>query len=172
MNLWITSIRTCRSLLTNKCCRSHLTTCHTVNSIVNEDDNDVLSTVQGVNGLTSTDTSKVAITLIGEHQAIGPSALDTCGQCGCTSMGSLLPVDIYIVVGKHGTAYRRNTYSLICHTHLLDDLGNQLMYHTMATAWAVVHIVVVHQRRLFADDVLWLNYLISIHSLTLPFSVH
>jgi hypothetical protein len=27
-----------------------------------------------------------------------------------------------------------------------------------------VHIVVVHQRRLFADDVLWLNYLISIHN--------
>jgi hypothetical protein len=26
-----------------------------------------------------------------------------------------------------------------------------------------VHIVVVHQRRLLADDVLWLNYLISIH---------
>jgi hypothetical protein len=31
-----------------------------------------------------------------------------------------------------------------------------------------VHIVVVHQRRLLADDVLWLNYLISIHNLTLP----
>jgi hypothetical protein len=26
-----------------------------------------------------------------------------------------------------------------------------------------VHIVVVHQRRLLADDILWLNYLISIH---------
>jgi hypothetical protein len=35
----------------------------------------------------------------------------------------------------------------------------------VATAWAVVHIVVVHQRRLLADDVLWLNYLISIHFL-------
>ena len=55
------------------------------------------------------------------------------------------------------------TYGLICHTHFLDDLGNQLMYYTMATTWAVVHIVVVHQRRLLADDVLWLNYLISIH---------
>jgi hypothetical protein len=28
-----------------------------------------------------------------------------------------------------------------------------------------VHIVVVHQRRLLADDILWLNYLISIHNL-------
>jgi hypothetical protein len=35
----------------------------------------------------------------------------------------------------------------------------------VTTARAVVHIVVVHQRRLLADDVLWLNYLISIHNL-------
>ena len=64
------------------------------------------------------------------------------------------------------------------------------MHHAVTTAWAVVHIVVVHQRRLLADDVLWLsnalpqlrlgivgasstllsllirlNYLISIHNL-------
>jgi len=34
----------------------------------------------------------------------------------------------------------------------------------VTTARTVVHIVVVHQRRLLADDVLWLNYLISIHN--------
>ena len=83
-------------------------------------------------------------------------------------MGSFLPVDIYIIVREDSTAYRRYTYGLVFHTHLFDDFGNELMYYTMATAWAVVHIVVVHQRRLLADDVLWLNYLISIHNLTLP----
>ena len=78
-------------------------------------------------------------------------------------MGSLLPVDIYIVVREDGTAYRRYTYGLVFHSHFLDDFGNQLMHHTVTTAWAVVHIVVVHQRRLLADDILGLNYLISIH---------
>ena len=80
-------------------------------------------------------------------------------------MGSLLPVYIYIIVREDGTAYRRYTYGLVFHTHLFDDFGNELMHHTVTTAWAVVHIVVVHQRRLLADDVLWLNYLISIHNL-------
>ena len=84
-------------------------------------------------------------------------------------MGSLLPVYIYIILREDSTTYRRYTYGLVFHTHLFDDFGNELMYHAVATAWAVVHIVVVHQRRLFADDVLWTNYLISIHNLTLPF---
>jgi len=43
------------------------------------------------------------------------------------------------------------------------------MYHTVRAARTVVHIVVVHQRRLLADDVLWLNYLISIHHSNLRF---
>ena len=78
-------------------------------------------------------------------------------------MGSLLPVNIYIVVREDGTAYGRYAYGLVFHTHLFDDFSNELMYYAMRTARTVVHIVVVHQRRLLADDILWLNYLISIH---------
>ena len=81
-------------------------------------------------------------------------------------MGSLLPVDIYIIVREDGTAYRAHAYGLVFHTHFLDDLGNELMHHTVTTTRTVVHIVVVHQRRLLADDVFRLNYLISIHNLT------
>jgi hypothetical protein len=33
----------------------------------------------------------------------------------------------------------------------------------MAAARAVVHVVIVQERRLLADDILWLNYLVSIH---------
>ena len=118
-----------------------------------------------MDGLTGTNTSQVAVTLIGEDETIRPAALDTGSQCGSTTVGSLLPVYIYIIVREDGTAYRRYTYSLVFHTHLFDDFGNEFMYYAMRTARAVVHIVVVHQRRLLADDVLWLNYLISIHNL-------
>ena len=105
MQLRITTIRTSRGLLTNQRGRSHLTTRHTINSIVDEDDDDVLATVQGVDGLTGTDTCQVTITLIGEYLTVGPAALDTRSQCGSTSVGSLLPVYIYIVVREDGTAY-------------------------------------------------------------------
>ena len=84
-------------------------------------------------------------------------------------MGSFLPVYIYIIVREDGTAYGAHTHGLVFHSHFLDDFGNQLMHHTMTTSWAIVHVIVVHQRRLLADDILGLNYLISIHFLTLPF---
>jgi hypothetical protein len=80
-------------------------------------------------------------------------------------MGSLLPVDIYIIVREDGTAYRRYAYSLLFHTHLFDHFGNEFMHHTVRAARTVVHIIVVHERRLLADDILGLNYLISIHFL-------
>ena len=79
-------------------------------------------------------------------------------------MGSLLPVYIYIIVREDGTAYGRYTHGLVFHTHLFNDFGNKFMHHTMTTARAVVHIIVVHERRLLADDILGLNYLISIHN--------
>ena len=81
-----------------------------------------------------------------------------------TSRTFFLPTVPSIPLPGISSTYRRYTYGLVFHTHLFDDFGNELMYHAVATAWAVVHIVVVHQRRLLADDVLWLNYLISIHN--------
>ena len=49
--------------------RRHLSTCHTVNGIVDKNDGDVITTVQGVNTFGSSDTCQVAIALICEYQA-------------------------------------------------------------------------------------------------------
>ena len=163
MQLRVTTIRTGRSFLADQRRRSHLSARHAIDGVVNEDDDDVFATVQGVDGLTGSDTCQVAVALVGEDKTVGPAALDTRSQCGSTTMGSFLPVYIYLIVREDGTTYRAHTYGLLFHTHFLDDLGNELMHHTVTTAWTIVHIVVVHQRRLLADDVLWLNYLISIH---------
>jgi hypothetical protein len=46
-------------------------------------------------------------------------------------MGSLLPVDVQITIGKHGASYWANAYGFLLHTHLLDNLGNEFMNHTM-----------------------------------------
>lgn len=166
MQLRITTIRTGRCLLAYQGGGSHLSTRHTVDGIVDEYDDNILATVQCVDGLAGSDTSQVTIALIGKHQSVRPTALDTCSQGWCPSMGSLLPVDVNIVIGKHGAPYGTDAYSLVLHSHFLNDLGNELVHHAMRTAWAVVHIIVVHQRRLLADNILGLYYLISIHSLT------
>ena len=105
MQLRVAAVRTGRGFLTNQRRGSHLSARHAIDGVVDEDNDDVLTTVQGVDGLTGTNTSQVTVTLIGEYQTVGPAALDTCCQCGRTTMGSLLPVDIYIIVREDGTAY-------------------------------------------------------------------
>lgn len=78
---------------------------HTIDGIVDEDDGDVFAAVQGVDGFGSTDTSQVAVSLVSEHQAVRPKALDGSGKCGRTSVGGFLPVDVYIIIDEHGTSH-------------------------------------------------------------------
>ena len=59
-----------------------------------------------MDGLAGTDTSQVAVALIGEDESVGPYALDAGGHCGSPAMGSLLPVDIDITVGEDAASYR------------------------------------------------------------------
>ena len=105
MQVSLTAIRTRGSLHTHQCGGSHLSSRHTIDGIIDEDDSDVLPTVQGMNGLTGSDTGKVTVTLISKHETVGPQALDSGSHSRGTSMGSLLPVDVQIIIGKHGTAH-------------------------------------------------------------------
>jgi hypothetical protein len=107
-----------------------------------------------MNGLAGADTGKVAVTLIGEHKAVRPAALDASGNGGSTSVGSLLPIDVYIIIGKHGTTHRAYTDSLLLEAHLFDDFGHELVYHAMGATRAVVHVGIVEERRFLIDDVL------------------
>ena len=80
-------------------------------------------------------------------------------------MSSLLPVDVYIVVCEDGAAHRSYTDGLVAHAHLLEDLCNQLVHDTVATAGAVVHRVIVEQTWLLIDQVLWFGYILYIHDI-------
>ena len=84
-----------------------------------------------MNGLTRTDTSQVTVALVGEHQAVGPHALDACGHGGCTAVGSLVPVNVDIVVCEDGATYWRHAHTFLLHTHFLYHLCYELMYHTV-----------------------------------------
>ena len=124
MQFWFTTIRTSCSLLTHKRCRRHLTTCHTINGIINKDNCKVLTTVQSMECLCCTNTGKVTITLISEYQTIFPKALNTRCNSWSTSVRSLLPVNIEIAISKHGTAYRTDSNCLVIHSHILDYFCN------------------------------------------------
>ena len=72
MELRLATIRASCCLLTEQSGRSHLATCHAIDSIVNENDCDVLTTVQRMDGFCCSDTCQVAIALIGEYETVGP----------------------------------------------------------------------------------------------------
>ena len=78
-------------------------------------------------------------------------------------MCRLLPVNIYIAIGKDRTTYRTNTYRLFFHAHFRNYFCHQFMDNAMRAAWAVVHCYVVHQLRLLSDHILWLQYFFSCH---------
>ncbi len=110
-----------------------------------------------------TDSGKVSVALVGEYHVLGVEALDGSGYGRSTSVGGFLPVYVYVLVGKHGTAYGGYTYGLVFDPHFLNDLCYQLMYHAVATTRAVVHIDVVHQLGLLIYQVLWLDDCLNIH---------
>ena len=155
MKISISTIRTGSSLLTQQGGWRHLSAGHTIDGIIDEDDGNMLTTVQGVDGFAGTDARQIAIALISEDETIRPQALDTRSYSRCTTMSSLLPVNIQIAISKDSAAHRTYAHRLILHAHLLDNLGNELMNYAMRTPRAIVHRGIVHQRRLLIYQILW-----------------
>ena len=107
---------------------SHLAAGHAIDGVVDEDDGDVLTAVQRVDGLGGADTSQVAVALVGEDKMVGPQTLDGRGDGGCAAVGGFLPVDVNILVCEDGTAHGRYADGLLLNAHLFDNLCNELVH--------------------------------------------
>ena len=159
-----TSVRAGSGFHSQKGGRSHLSACHTVNGIVDEDDGDVLAAVQCVDGFGSTDAGKVTVALIGEYKAVGPQTLDGTGYGRSTSVSGFLTVDVKIVVHEYGTSYRADTDGFLGHAHFFDDFCHQFMHYAMAASRTVVHGVIVQQSRFLVHQILGFHYIFFCHS--------
>ena len=129
-----------------------------------ENNSDIFTTVQSMDGFRRTDAGQVTVALIGEDKAVRPKALDGGSQSGCTSVGGFLPIDVQIVVDEDGAAYGRDADSFVFHAHFFDDFGNELVYHAVAASRTVVHRVVVHQRRFFVNQVFGFDDIFFCHN--------
>src|SRR5690606_39600036 len=137
----VTSERTCRCFHILQCCRSHLTTCHTINCIVYEYYGNILTPVCSVDCFSSTNCGKVAITLVCEYHFIRKESFCRSGNSGSATMSSFLPVNIKIVIRKYCTTNRCNSNCFLLKSKLFYNLRNYFMYYSMRTARAVVHII-------------------------------
>ena len=108
------------------------------------------------------DSGKVAVALVCEHQPVGVKAFCGCGYSRGASVCRLNPVYVDVVVCENRASYRCNAYCYVFRTHFLYNLGNESVNHTMTASGAVVHVVVVHQTGLGADNVLCLLYVVAV----------
>ena len=167
VELCITSVRSSRSLHAEEGSRGHLTACHTVDTVVDEDHNDVLTAAACVDDLRCTDGSEVAVSLICEHIFIRIESLCRCSKGWSTSVSRLLPVYVKVVVCEYRAAYRADCDCLVLNAHVLDHFGNELVDCTVRTSWAVVHYIVCKNRSLLVDDVLGFLDIFYIHCVSL-----
>ena len=145
MYLRNTSVRTGCCLHTQQSGRGHLSSRHTINGIVDEDNCNIFTAVECMDRFSSTDTSQVTISLVSEYQSVRPQSFYGRGQSWSTSVCCFLAVNIQIVIHKYGTSYRADADSFFFHAHFFNDFSNQLMYDSMATSRAIMHRIVIEQ---------------------------
>ena len=80
-----------------------------------------------MNALACAYAGEVAIALIGEHQTVGPKALDSCGECWRTAVGCFLPVDVDVSVGKDGATHRTDAHGFLLHAHFFNNFCYKLV---------------------------------------------
>ena len=118
--------------------RSHLATGHAVDAVVDEDHGDVLTTVAGVDGLAGADGSEVTVALIGEHDLVGPHALDTRGARRSAAVGSLDEVDVEVIVSHNGATHGGDTDGTVVNAKLFKHFSDDAVHSAVTAAGAVV----------------------------------
>lgn len=114
-------------------------------------------------GFRCTDSRHIAVALVGEHHIFGPKSAYGSGNGRSSSMGCLYPVDVNIVICKYRTPYRGYPDGAFRQSHLMDHFGKQLVYDTVATSRAVMHVHIVKELRCAVHLILFLNYILNFH---------
>ncbi len=110
-----------------------------------------------MNGFCGPYCGKVAVALVSEYDFIRPGALDARCQRRCTSMGSLLHIDIHKLVGKNGTANRGYPDGLFLQTHFIQHFHNDPVRSPVSASGAVAQDFIGHQAGLLVDQVFFGN---------------
>ncbi len=122
--LRISSIRCCLSYLSWKCSWSHLSTSHAICCIINKYDNYIFSSGCTMNCFSSTNCSKVTITLICKNIFIRHCSLCTCRYSRCSSMRCFNHITIEIIICHNRTSYRTYTNCIALYSHFIYNFSN------------------------------------------------
>ena len=119
----------------------HLAAGHAVDGVVDEEDGDLFAAVGGVDDFGGADGGEIAVSLIGDDDAVGTGALDAGGRGGGAAVRDLHIAHVKIVIGENGAADGTDEDSSILQAEFLQCLGNQLVGDAVAAAGAVMGLV-------------------------------
>ena len=122
--------------------RSHLSACHAVDRVVDEEDGDFFAAVGGVDDFGSADGGEVTVALVGDDDLVGTGALDPGCAGGGAAMGELHIANIEIVVGEDGAADRADEDGFVLQAEVGEGFRDQLVDDAVSTARTVVRLVV------------------------------
>ena len=149
----LSAVGACGCLLSEECGGCHLSSCHAVYGVVDEDGGDVLSAREGVERLAGSDAGEVAVALVCEDEAVFPQAFYRRCHGKGTAVCRLLPVDVYVSVGEDGAADGTYTDGLVLHAHFFNHFRHEFVDDAVGAAGAIVHRGVVQQRGLGIDEI-------------------
>src|SRR5215470_12200042 len=130
-----------RRALADQSGRRHLPAGHSVNRVVDEEDCNFLATIGGVNDLGCSDGGQIAVSLVGDDNLVGASALQACGSSRRASVRNLHVAHIEIVISEDGAAYGTHQNRLILKLEIFQCLGDQLMSYAVPAAGTIVRLI-------------------------------
>ena len=117
--------------------RGHLAAGHAVDAVVHEDRGEALAACRRVDDLGGADGGEVAVALVGEHDLVGPVALDAGRDRGRAPVRRLDRVEPQVVVGEHRAADGADEQGPAADAQLLEHLGQEPVDDAVPAAGAV-----------------------------------
>ena len=87
--------------------------------IINKNDRDVFTAHGGMHYFRHTDRGQIAVSLIRKHYCARFAAFNPGGNGRAAAMSALHGIASKIVIGEHGTTYRRNTDDAVCNSQFI-----------------------------------------------------
>jgi len=111
-----------------------------------------------MNGFGCTNSSQIAVALVGENEFFGKQPFYSSCNCRSTAVRCLLDVNIHKLIGKYRAAYRSNSNSFGLDSHFFDNFHNYTMGGTVTTSWTIAKIFRRKQFSTFVNNVFRLQY--------------
>ena len=152
VNLRISTVNTGSCLFAGHGGRSHLSAGHTVNTVIDEYNSDVLASHASVNGLCHTYRSKVAVALISKYDIVGIhySANCACGS-GSSAVSCLKHVAFKIFISEYCASYGNNADSAVNFSELFQNLSYKFVNDAVSTSRAIMQRSIGEHLRLFVN---------------------